>query len=259
MSQVICLIFMVVIATSMARSISLDDEDNSVNPLVATQQKIESRNDFVKIVKSPPARVAQPLDSTIELECEVVGSPIPIVQWVTGSGQYVNFDDFETNLISESDPTIMTTVRARLVIDHQIGTERTYTCVARAGGKTVYASTTVHKGPRHLTKQLNLPDLLVSKKRPVRITHYFKNVLALMGSNLILPCKTNGRPRAEITWLDVDDNVITGQETRFKTLPTGELIISDLKWSDMGSYTCVAKNGFSKDTISTFIYPTKDE
>lgn len=116
----------------------------------------------------------------------------------------------------------MTTVRARLVVDHQIASERTFTCVARSGSKTVYASTTVHKGPRHLIKQHNLTDLLMTNAnlfgglRPVRITHYFKSILALMGSNLILPCKTIGRPRAEVTWLDVDDNVITGQESRFK-------------------------------------------
>lgn len=116
----------------------------------------------------------------------------------------------------------MTTVRARLVVDHQVASERTFTCVARSGSKTVYASTTVHKGPRHLIKQHNLTDLLMTNAnlfgglRPVRITHYFKSILALMGSNLILPCKTIGRPRAEITWLDVDDNVITGQESRFK-------------------------------------------
>lgn len=118
----------------------------------------------------------------------------------------------------------MTTVRARLVIDHQIANERTFTCVAKSGGKTVYASTTVQKGPRHLIKQQNLTDLLMSNAnlfgglRPVRVTHFFKSVLALMGSNLILPCKTIGRPRAEVTWLDIDDNVITGQETRFKVI-----------------------------------------
>lgn len=44
-----------------------------------------------------------------------------------------------------------------------------------------------------------------------------------------------------------------------QTLPTGELLISDLKWNDMGTYTCVAKNGIAKDTIQTFIYPLRNE
>lgn len=116
----------------------------------------------------------------------------------------------------------MTTVRARLVIEHQTRSERTFTCVANSGGKTVYATTTVKKAPRYLTKQQNFTDLLLSKAnlfgnlKPVRITNFFKSVLTLMGSNLILPCKTIGRPQADTTWLDIDGNLITGKETRFK-------------------------------------------
>lgn len=117
----------------------------------------------------------------------------------------------------------MTTVRSRLTIDQQIASERTFTCIARSGSKTVYASTIVHKGPRHPIKSKeNLPELwtananLFGGMRPVRITDYFKSVLAVMGSNLILPCKTSGRPGGEVTWYDVNDNVITGQEARFK-------------------------------------------
>lgn len=90
-NQIIVLTFMLIIASTMARSISLEDEDNSLSPSPSrNQQKVETRNDFVKIVKAPPARVAQPVGSSVELECEVVGSPIPMVQWVHGSGQYVN-------------------------------------------------------------------------------------------------------------------------------------------------------------------------
>lgn len=138
----------------------------------------------------------------------------------------LQFDDVDTNIISESDPTVMTTVRSRLIIDHPVGSERTYTCVARSGSKTDYVSSTiVHKGPRHPIKpKETMNDLILSNSnifgglRPVRITDYFKSVLALMGSNLILPCKTMGRPRGEVTWLDVNDNVITGQEPRFKVI-----------------------------------------
>ncbi|XP_063708931.1 neural/ectodermal development factor IMP-L2 [Culicoides brevitarsis] len=261
-NQMLCILSWATIVMTCAYATTLEDEQNSLS---SRQQKLEERNDFVKIVKAPALRISQPTGYSVELECEVVGSPAPVVQWVHGSGQYVNFDEFETNLISESDPTIMTTVKARLVIEHQIRSESTYTCVAKSGGKTAYASTTVHKGPRSLIKQQNLTDNFLYKTnlygalKPVRITNFIKSILTLMGSNLILPCRTIGRPLADITWLDIDGNVIAGKDPRFKTLPTGELIISDLKWSDMGSYTCVAKNGLSKDTISTFIYPIKDD
>lgn len=116
----------------------------------------------------------------------------------------------------------MTTVKARLIIEHQIRSESTFTCVANSGGKTVYASTIIQKAPRYLTKQQNFTDLHVTKAnlfgslKAVRIINFYKSVLTLMGSNLILPCKTIGRPLADITWLDIDGNVITGKETRFK-------------------------------------------
>lgn len=89
-NQSIVLIFVVMIASTIARSIAVDDEENSLSPSLPRQQKIENQNDFVKIVKAPPARVSQSVGSSVELECEVVGSPIPMVQWVHGSGQYVN-------------------------------------------------------------------------------------------------------------------------------------------------------------------------
>lgn len=116
----------------------------------------------------------------------------------------------------------MTTVRSRLVIDHQIASERTFTCVARSGSKIVKASTVVHKGPRPLVKSADGMEVnAIGGLRPVRITNYFKSVLALIGSNLVIPCKAMGRPRGEVAWLDNNDNVITGQEPRFKVSYNG--------------------------------------
>lgn len=248
-----CILFATVM-NSMARSIITEDDDNGVLSSSSSGSKTSEHSDFLKITKAPPARVAQPFGSTIELECEAVGSPIPIVEWVHGSGRlssvsillsysynhlfisglkrepqckpeeihitnnrflFLQLDDFDANIISESDPTVMTTVRSRLIIDHQIASERTFTCVARSGSQIVKASTVVHKGPRPLVKS---PEGIsaIGGLRPVRITNYFKSVLALIGSNLVIPCKTTGRPRGEVAWYDNNDVAITGQEPRFK-------------------------------------------
>lgn len=90
MNKSIILITMVLVVSTIARSVVTDDDDNSLSPSLSRQQKSESRNDFVKIVKAPVSRISQPVGYSIELECEVIGSPTPIVQWVHGSGQYVN-------------------------------------------------------------------------------------------------------------------------------------------------------------------------
>lgn len=42
---------------------------------------------------------------------------------------------------------------------------------------------------------------------------------------------------------------------RFKVLGTGELLITNLRFNDMGTYICLAKNSVSKDVVSTFLYP----
>lgn len=125
----------------------------------------------------------------------------------------------EENILSESDPTVMTTVRARIIIENSLSTERTYTCVAKSGFKTAYTSTVVFRGPRHPIKSKeNANDVLFSHLRPIRITDYIKSILTLSGSNLVLPCKTSGRPGGEVTWFDPNDNAITGQEPRYKVI-----------------------------------------
>lgn len=89
MKQSIILIIMVLVVCISARSVSIEEE-NSLSSSLSKQQKVENRNDFVKIVKAPAARISHPVGYTVELECEVVGSPTPMIQWVHGSGQYVN-------------------------------------------------------------------------------------------------------------------------------------------------------------------------
>jgi Immunoglobulin domain len=150
-------------------------------------------------------------------------------------------------------------VRARIVIDHPIASERTYTCVGQAGNRKAYASTIVYPADDDADDPIaELPSTkMLANLRPARILHYYDAVFEVIGSNLILPCRSSGRPRSEVYWMDEESNVIGDQEPRYKTLPTGELIITSLRWSDMGLYTCVAKNAIAKDTITTFIYPMK--
>lgn len=42
-------------------------------------------------------------------------------------------------------------------------------------------------------------------------------------------------------------------------MPSGDLLVKDLSWSDMGEFTCTAKNAFGKDVADTFVYPIKPQ
>lgn len=155
----------------------------------------------------------------------------------------------------------MARVVSRLIIDRQLpGSEHSYTCVGRAGSKVESATTIIHFSHKQ-PKPQNLLGLLSAldssdEFKKLRITHYYEDLYEVIGSNVILPCKTSSK--ADMQWLNVEGQPIA-QEPRFKTLPTGELLITNLRWTDMGTYTCVAKNSASKDVASTFVYPLANE
>lgn len=247
------------------RAVDLD-QDNSLSASSSSSSASSgprmSRPNFVKITSSPPLQITQVRGSTVELECEVMGSPTPTVQWVHGSGQTADWDDAGMNIISESSPTTMARVVSRLVLDHSShATESTYTCIGRSGGQMTLASTTVyHVEPAraNFTDLMKPAHHLFMHLKPARVTLHYRALFEYMGSTVILPCKTVGRPLPEVTWKNEEGNAVGSmQDPRFHTLPTGELIINDLRWSDMGSYTCVAKNAISKDEAETFLYPIR--
>lgn len=172
------------------------------------------------------------------------------------------WEDVSMNVISETSPTTMARVVSRLVLDHSTHTaESTYTCIGRSGGQIAVASTTVYHvdGPRsNFTDILKTGHHMFMHLKQARVTLHYKALFEYMGSTVILPCKTVGRPLPEVTWKNEEGNVISSmQDPRFRTLATGELVINNLRWADMGSYTCVAKNAISKDEAETFLYPIR--
>lgn len=143
------------------------------------------------------------------------------------------------------------TTVSRLVIDRMSTSERTFTCVARSGDKIAHATTTVY--PSEIARFLPLAD---NGPKKIRIVSYFTRLLSTIGENVILPCQATGRPFPEIYWSNPNDDIIGEQNPRIKVMPNGDLMILQLKWSDMGTYTCTARNAMSKDTAETFLYPS---
>lgn len=141
------------------------------------------------------------------------------------------------------------------IIDHVLNEPRTYTCVGRTAGKTIYASTTVY--PQSDLKELmQVRDKSFLTSMKPHIVYSERMHLDLVGSNVVLPCKVHARPRAEVFWMTEDGSLIE-QNQRFKLLPSGDLLIADIKWEDMGAYKCLARNALGKDTADTFVYPVQ--
>lgn len=168
-----------------------------------------------------------------------------MLRWV---GRFLNLiffgsnqiENVESNLITESSPHSLVRVRSRLIIEHSSSSERTFTCVGRSGSKTAYESTTIYGAPGG-HKAHNLTELLSlnSGAKKARIVMYYSVLFDTIGTNVVLPCKAAGRPSPDIYWLDPDDNVISGRDRRVRVHPSGSLHISPLRWSDMGTYTCI--------------------
>lgn len=181
-------------------------------------------------------------------------------------------DELTSNVITEGSAGVAR-VRARLFLDHipSVGDHR-FTCIGQVGGQVVHATTTVKTSSSDLfpTSGANVRhhpvpasvDMLnhwglgstVAPAAP-RITKWYNVLLENIGNTVELPCGAYAQPHPQVYWLDNNDNLISKRHPRFRVKTDGSLVITNLKWEDMGEFHCVARNDLGKDTKGTFIYP----
>ncbi|ALC44018.1 ImpL2 [Drosophila busckii] len=239
------------------------DDNNAVDNSIQVDETTETKqkasifpDDWLKFTKTPPAKLHQAPGATVEIVCEVMGSQVPTIQWLVNHFPSDELKDQESNIITVDAPSAIVRVRSVYVIDHMLSTSRAYTCVGRTGSKTIYATTVVH--PSHSAQGLIATDKQYETPQKPRITLTEKTHLDLVGSDVMLPCRVHSVPRARITWRNNEDKEIV-PSNRYKLLPTGELLISNIKWEDMGNYKCTAQNPIGRDTAETFLYPVLKE
>lgn len=79
------------VALLLASSINgraIDDLDNSILGNNNNDEKIFAERDWVEISLAPPPKLIQKAGNSVELECEVVGSPQPTIHWVRGNNPH---------------------------------------------------------------------------------------------------------------------------------------------------------------------------
>ncbi|VVD04222.1 unnamed protein product [Leptidea sinapis] len=99
---------------------------------------------------------------------------------------------------------------------------------------------------------IEAPDNASTNQAPI-ITAYYDEIMQAMGTTITLPCRVHSTTTAEVYWVDQNDQVVYGNK-RLQVLPSGDLRIPELVFSDMGGYTCVAENMFGKDSFNTYVY-----
>lgn len=80
------------VALLLASSIhgrAIDDLDNSIqlsaNNNNNDDEKMFAEHDWVEISLAPPPKLIQQTGNSVELECEVTGSPQPTIHWIRGN------------------------------------------------------------------------------------------------------------------------------------------------------------------------------
>ncbi|CAH2098586.1 unnamed protein product [Euphydryas editha] len=202
---------------------------------------------YVKIHSQPPETVRHLPGTTLVLECVAIGNPAPVVGWMKNG---IPISDFEED-VNEifSPPSFSVAQMTSKMVVRSPSNGDVYTCVASSGLMETSASTTiVVEG-----EQSDLLSPFIATK-PI-ITAYYNSIFQMFGTTVKLPCRVYSPTKAKVYW-HVNNKIVYGNN-KLRVLPSGDLLIKDLSFSDMGGYFCTAMNAFGKDVGETLLFPVK--
>ncbi|XP_023381728.1 peroxidasin homolog [Pteropus vampyrus] len=179
------------------------------------------------IVQALPQFTVTPQDraviegQTVDFQCEAKGHPQPVIAWTKGGSQ-LSVD--RRHLVLSSG-----TLRISGVALHDQGQ---YECQAVniIGSQRVVA---------HLTVQPRVTPVFSSVPSDVTVE---------VGTDVQLPCSSQGEPEPAITWNK--DGVQVTESGKFHISPEGFLTIHDVGTADAGRYECVARNTIGQASVS---------
>lgn len=196
---------------------------------------------------------------TIELECEASGTPQPVIQFYDHASMLSKNEIFSNDILDSSYSAL---INAKGKLRFVAKKSEVIFCKATSGSKTAHAAIKIFVSASKLNFLSNevfdydIQEVSTINKSPI-ITFFDTVYLELIGNNVILPCASSGARDDETIWLNVNEEVIKyGLEgDKYTLMPFGHLKIKNIEWSDMGTYTCIVRNSFGKDSITTFLYP----
>ncbi|XP_074604388.1 zwei Ig domain protein zig-4-like [Brevipalpus obovatus] len=227
-----------------------------------------SKDGFLRIREEPPKELITIMGSSHVLTCEAQGSPPPKIYWLKdGYKLPQSLDDLvkiteETADGAKGNTLGLSLSVSRLFLDCLSPRDAgQYTCVA----ETPYLKAISHTHVEVEADGSRLAEATCLNREPAalatstRIYMWTSTRLETIGNSVILFCRAEGIPIPRIKWLGPDDQPLPHRSNRYEVLSDGDLYIRNIRWADMGGYTCIAENEFGQDKVVTFLYPTKSD
>jgi len=205
---------------------------------------IQSNLEHVKFKSVPPARVDVRRTGDIVLTCSVTGSPAPSVAWYRDD--LFVYHEHEAGEAGHSLGETVARLRLSCISAKDVGQ---YECRASAGEQQVSAVTQVHvvDWDTGLCQYDNTPE--IELWRPT--------LMVETGKSIALPCRSSSLGIVR-TWTDTDGRAVDSSGHR-DILPNGDLLLTQVSWSDMGEYTCTVSNQSGSASVKSFLYPLATE
>ncbi|XP_037889144.1 protein sidekick isoform X4 [Glossina fuscipes] len=154
------------------------------------------------------------LGALVTLPCDVVGEPQPYVTWFKNS-ELIDANNEKYSLSEDNSLQIKK-------LSPQDSSMFQCLAVNEAGEKSAYTW------------------LRVKTTAPV-LEQPPQNVTALDGKDATITCRAVGAPNPNITWI-YNETQLVEISSRVQILDSGDLLISNVRESDAGLYTCVRSN-----------------
>lgn len=241
------------------------DQSGTANRLKSSAKPVGMKKNgltttWTKILQYPPDSIEVAVGSRVELHCEVIGNPPPQVYWLTGN-EPKNELERKTEELFEQAEEASSSVSTQWEGLSQVSSTYVIDCV-RAEDQGLKYCMSVSKNVVQMTATALLVNSTkiaeCNKESQLTITLYHPWRLALEETTVILPCRVMGQPTPYLFWIDNSGKTISpATHARHIVLPNGDLQITDIKWDDMGDYTCKVQSGYTEKSVTTFLYPVR--
>lgn len=192
-----------------------------------------------------PARVDVRASGQVVLTCTATGSPAPAVAWYK-DGLFVPHLELTGDQTQEHASLGETVAKLRLSCASK-ETVGKYECRARAGEQELSAVTEVELA------DWSEGDLCSEAGTP-EVATWSPTLMVEEGTDAVLRCRAMSGEVVTTTWLN-DKGEQLGEGERHSVTDSGNLIVRDVSFADMGTYTCRLTNKMGSDQVDTFLYP----